>query len=146
MFESRSYCILAYIQVEEYLQRSKNFVESLLRFNILKCLASASDLHPKGKICGRWRNVELTLSYYIFQNFNILRYARIVSIKGKKDVMIIPVITEDVGWVDIANKIKKFVDKANSNIIYRSTDQRICNDSQVKEIKRWFLENVEMLQ
>lgn len=59
--------------------------------------------------------------------------------------MIIPKITEDVGWIDIANKIKKFVDKANSNIICRSTDQRICSNSQVKEIKRWFLENVEML-
>lgn len=59
--------------------------------------------------------------------------------------MIIPKITEDVGWVDIANKIKKYIDKANSNIISRSTDRRICSNSQVEEIKRWFLENVEML-
>lgn len=50
--------------------------------------------------------------------------------------MIISVITEDVGWVDIANKIKEFVDKENSNVIYCSTDQRICNNSQVKGIKR----------
>lgn len=50
-------------------------------------------------------------SYRIFQNFNRMgRFIGVVAVKGSSKVsIIVPEISENVGWSDFAEKIKRFV-------------------------------------
>ncbi|WMV13352.1 hypothetical protein MTR67_006737 [Solanum verrucosum] len=94
----------------------------------------------KGNIVRRWRRQEHVSHLFCARNFNNKgRYISIISIQGKsRTVLIVPEISFNAGWWDLATKIEKFISyKANKSVDknYRMVDKEIPYAETVRRSK-----------
>jgi len=95
----------------------------------------------KGNNVRRWRRQEHVSHLFCARNFNNKgRYISIISIQGKsRAVLIVPEISFNAGWWDLATKIEKFIHyKANKTVNqnYKMVDKEIPYAETVRR-SRW---------
>jgi len=95
----------------------------------------------KGNNVRRWRRHEHISHLFCARNFNNKgRYISIISIQGKsRAVLIVPEISFNAGWWDLATKIEKFIHyKANKTVNqnYKMVDKEIPYAETVRR-SRW---------
>lgn len=101
----------------------------------------------KGNVVRRWKRQEHVSNVFCARNFkNKGRYISIINIQGKnRAVIIIPKITFNAGWWDLATKIEKFInDKAfkTPSKNYKMFDKEISYAETIRRSK-WSSREIE---
>lgn len=98
----------------EWMKRSRNAI-TRATFNegsmewIVKVLKEASQ--TKGNSIRRWRKTNDIKEIFCARNYNKYgKYISLISVRGRRRVvLIIPELTFNAGWVDIAEKVARFI-------------------------------------
>lgn len=98
----------------EWTKRSRKAI-TRARFNkgsmewIVKVLKEASQ--TKGNSVHRWRKTDDITEIFCARNYNKYeKYISLISVRGRRRVvLIIPELTFNAGWVDIAEKVARFI-------------------------------------
>ncbi|KAH0746888.1 hypothetical protein KY285_008545 [Solanum tuberosum] len=94
----------------------------------------------QGNIVRRWKKTEALSEIFCAPNYNKFgRYISLINLRGeRKSVLIIPEMTLNFGWVDIAEKLTRFISTHRmKNVIeeYRLTDSNIPYAEMVRSFK-----------
>jgi len=105
---------------------------------IVQILREASK--TQGNIVRRWKKTKALSEIFCARNYNKFgRYISLINLRGKrKSVLIIPEMTLNSGWVDIAEKLTRFISTHRmKNVIeeYRLTDSNIPYAEMVRSFK-----------
>ncbi|KAH0730081.1 hypothetical protein KY289_001269 [Solanum tuberosum] len=105
---------------------------------IVQILREASK--TQGNIVRRWKKTEALSEIFCARNYNKFgRYISLINLRGKrKSVLIIPEMTLNSGWVDIAEKLTRFISTHRMKNVteeYRLTDSNIPYAKMVRSFK-----------
>ncbi|KAH0742544.1 hypothetical protein KY290_030537 [Solanum tuberosum] len=105
---------------------------------IVRVLKEASQ--TKGNSIRRWRKTNDIAEVFSARNYNKYgRYISLISVRGRRrSVLIIPELTCNSGWVDIAEKVARFISahKTTNNLeAYRTVDENIPYAEMVRSSK-----------
>lgn len=95
---------------------------------IVQVLKEASK--TKGNVVRRWKKAENLSEIFIARNYNKSgRYMSLINVRGRRrSVLIIPELTTNSGWADIAEKVARFISShksVNKPEEYRQSDSNI---------------------
>ncbi|WMV50550.1 hypothetical protein MTR67_043935 [Solanum verrucosum] len=105
---------------------------------IVRVLKEASQ--TKGNSVCRWRKTNDIAEIFGARNYNKYgRYISLISVRGRRrSVLIIPELTCNSGWADIAEKVARFISahKTTNNLeAYRTVDENIPYAEMVRSSK-----------
>jgi len=105
---------------------------------IVRVLKEASQ--TKGNSVRRWRKTDDIAEIFGARNYNKYgRYISLISVRGRRrSVLIIPELTCNSGWADIAEKVARFISahKTTNNLeAYRTVDENIPYAEMVRSSK-----------